>query len=465
MSKQIKKYKIFINYYIQNDKWESISNPNLFILPESYVNLNDVKAKAVYDNFPLQNHFTFYLRFFLDDKTQGVKGWVDFPPNATIPVYNNGNVYVKALRLPKGININFKNNDVFAKKTHENKNKENLIFLNENNNSNPNAKNNEVKKENSKENFVIPDTINFGKIGETLQDNNSNQNLNNEQKDSIPNQNVKHSKTLDPNLQNTFTPTSPSKKKENNNNMQNPHYNVSQSPNLNNLNMNNNNFINNSNNNQFKSPTPTSNTPQNFANNDWGDIFNKMNNMNLNNNMNSNNNMNNNNNMNRNNMNNNNNMNNSPQNNQSQNQPKIDSTLEGVFSSTDNNNNMNAQNQQPVHDFTGSNLFEIDKIPDNLDEDEIKNRVNIVINKWSMGVNEKKNLLFLITTLHEVWTHSNLETPPMQKLVNDKTAVRTYYKKAMRELHADKNRDKDFKTRYIAETLYQILNEANAAFL
>ena len=400
MSKQTKKYKIFINYYIQNDKWESISNPNLFILPESYVNLNDVKAKAVYDNFPLQNHFTFYLRFFLDDKTQGVKGWVDFPPNATIPVYNNGNVYVKALRLPKGININFKNNDVFAKKTHESKNKENLIFLNENNNSNPNVKNNEVKKENSKENFVIPDTINFGKIGETLQDNNSNQNLNNEQKDSKPNQNVKHSKTLEPNLQNTFNPTSPSKKKENNNNMQNPHYNVSQSPNLNNLNMNNNN-----------------------------------------------------------------NMNNSPQNNQSQNQPKIDSTLEGVFSSTDNNNNMNAQNQQPVHDFTGSNLFEIDKIPDNLDEDEIKNRVNIVINKWSMGVNEKKNLLFLITTLHEVWTHSNLETPPMQKLVNDKTAVRTYYKKAMRELHADKNRDKDFKTRYIAETLYQILNEANAAFL
>ena len=163
-------------------------------------------------------------------------------------------------------------------------------------------------------------------------------------------------------------------------------------------------------------------------------------------------------------MNNNNNMNNSPQNNQSQNQPKIDSTLEGVFSSTDNNNNMNAQNQQPVHDFTGANLNEIDKIPNSLDEDELKSRVSNVINKWTMGVNEKKSLLFLITTLHEVWTHSNFETPPMQKLVNDKTAVRTYYKKAMRELHADKNRDKDFKTRYIAEMLYQILNEANAAY-
>ena len=105
------------------------------------------------------------------------------------------------------------------------------------------------------------------------------------------------------------------------------------------------------------------------------------------------------------------------------------------------------------------------KIPDNLDEDEIKNRVNIIINRWIMGVNEKKNLLLLITTLHEVWTHSNLETPPMQKLVNDKTAVRSYYKKAMRELHADKNRDKDFKTRYIVEMIYQIINEDNEEFL
>ena len=130
--KQKKSYKIFINYYIQNDKWESISNPNLFILPEAYVNLNDVKAKTVYDNFPLQNHFTYYLRFFLDDKTQGIKGWVDFPPNATIPVYNNGNVYVKALRLPKGTNINFRNNDVFIKKSNEN--------INNNNNNNNNNK-------------------------------------------------------------------------------------------------------------------------------------------------------------------------------------------------------------------------------------------------------------------------------------------------------------------------------------
>ena len=454
MSKQLKKFKIFINYYIQNDKWESISNPNLFILPESYVNLNDVKAKTVYDNFPLQNHFTYYLRFFLDDKTQGIKGWVDFPPNATIPVYNNGNVYVKALRLPKGTNLTFKNNDVYVKKNHEHKSKENLIFLNENN-DNQNNKNMNQNKESTKENFIIPDTINFGKIGENLQDNNQNQqnekkqtqnpNINNQQNQTSKNQNpnIKHSNTFTPNNNNTFPLNNQSQNQNptmNNNNNNNNNNQNSQSNNNNNNNFINPNFINNNNNSQFKSPNPNQATQQNFTNNDWGDIFSKMNI-------------------------------NSPSHNQknspNQYNTKIDSTLEGVFSSEiplNSNNNHNNQSQ-PVHDFTGANLYEIDKIPNSLDEDELKNRVKNVINKWTMGVNEKKNLLFLITTLHEVWTNSNLETPPMQKLVNDKSAVRTYYKKAMRELHADKNRDKDFKTRFIAEMLYQILNEANAAYI
>ena len=66
------KYRIFVNYFIQNDPWESISEPNFFPLPGEYSNLNDVRAQTVYDNFPLAEHFSFYLRFFLDDKTQNM---------------------------------------------------------------------------------------------------------------------------------------------------------------------------------------------------------------------------------------------------------------------------------------------------------------------------------------------------------------------------------------------------------
>lgn len=71
MSQKQQKHKIYINYYVQNDQWESISEPNLFVLPGDYLNLNDVKAKIIYDYFPL-NDTKYYLRFFLDDKTQNL---------------------------------------------------------------------------------------------------------------------------------------------------------------------------------------------------------------------------------------------------------------------------------------------------------------------------------------------------------------------------------------------------------
>ena len=69
---QKQKRKIYVNYFIQSDKWESIKEPNLFVLPGDYPNINDVKAKIVYENFPLKNVFNYYLRFFLDDKEQNV---------------------------------------------------------------------------------------------------------------------------------------------------------------------------------------------------------------------------------------------------------------------------------------------------------------------------------------------------------------------------------------------------------
>lgn len=59
--------KIFVNYVVQNDSWETISEPNLYVLPGVFNNLNDVKAKLIYDTFPIKSQ-RFYFRFFLDDK-------------------------------------------------------------------------------------------------------------------------------------------------------------------------------------------------------------------------------------------------------------------------------------------------------------------------------------------------------------------------------------------------------------
>ena len=66
------------------------------------------KKRYIFDNLIDNDKIIKTLSIFLDDKTQGVKGWVDFPPNAVIPIYNDGHVYVKVLRLPKGTKINLK---------------------------------------------------------------------------------------------------------------------------------------------------------------------------------------------------------------------------------------------------------------------------------------------------------------------------------------------------------------------
>ena len=382
MSNKQKKYHIYVNYFIQNDSWESISHPNLFVLPQEFTNLNDVKAKMVYDNFPLNNKQSFYLRFFLDDKTQGVKGWVDFPPNAVIPIYNEGHVYVKVLRLPKGTKINFKNQDVYKPKDTSRVNKgnsPNLIFMEDQKNPPKQPMPQPQASSGFDQNMFSELNKEFSNLG------NFNQNSNGSQ---VP----------PPEPQ----PQQP-KAAENKNN-----------PNTINI--------------DDWGAFTGNNGSAGGVNMDSGSQSNSTNDMN-----------------------------------------KVDPNLFNVFSNMSNAQSQPA-NQAPGYDFTASSnnngkMYPIDKVPSDLSEDEIKQNVDPIINKWTLGGEGKKNLLFLLTTLNEVWTNSStLDPPDMQTLVNDKSAVRTFYKKAMRELHADKNRDKDFKTRYIASTLYQILNEANSNY-
>ena len=407
MSSKQKRYHIYINYFIQNDAWESISHPNLFVLPQEFTNLNDVKAQMVYDNFPLKNKQNFYLRFFLDDKTQGVKGWVDFPPSAIIPIYNDGHVYVKVLRLPKDVKINFKNEEIHKpKETSTNLNKsnsENLIFMDDNNKPQQ-PKPLSMQKQNTSPSFGQDM---FGDLNKELNNiGNINPNINSNGQ-TIPNPQPQ------PPAQNTIEMNNI------NNNPNNPQQN----------------FSNNS----------SSNNTFNLGDWDAFEVNQGPNGVN---------------------------MDSNSQNNSSKDINQVDPNLFNVF----NNMNMNQPQNQPQtmdppgYDFTANmdpkknKLYPIDKIPNTLPDDEIKEQVDPIINKWILGGEGKKNLLFLLTTLHEVWTNSKLTIPDMQTLVNDKASVRTWYKKAMRELHADKNRDKDFKTKYIAASLYQILNEANSNY-
>ena len=399
MSGKQKRYHIYINYFIQNDSWESISHPNLFVLPQEFSNLNDVKAQMVYDNFPLKNKQNFYLRFFLDDKSQGVKGWVDFPPSAIIPIYNDGHVYVKVLRLPKDVKINFKNDDLNKQKeaSSNKSNTDNLIFMDSQQPKPPQPQ---------------PQQNTNSAFGQDMF--------------SDLNKELNNMGNINPNL--------------NSNGGQMPNPQPSQPP-AENVNMN---SINENPQQNFQNNNTNQNT---FNLGDWKpfEVNSGPNGVN---------------------------MDSNSQNNSSKDINQVDPNLFNVF------NNMNmaqTQNQSqgieaPNYDFTANmdpkknKLYPIDKISNTLPDDDIKAQVDPIINKWILGGEGQKNLLFLLTTLHEVWTNSKLTIPDMQTLVNDKAAVRTWYKKAMRELHADKNRDKDFKTRYIAASLYQILNEANSNY-
>ena len=396
MSGKQKKYHIYINYFIQNDSWESISHPNLFVLPQEFTNLNDVKAQMVYDNFPLKNKQNFYLRFFLDDKSQGVKGWVDFPPSAIIPIYNDGHVYVKVLRLPKDVKITFKNDDIHKPKSAQT-NTENLIFMDDTQKA-PQPNPSSVPQQNINQAF---DQNMFADLNKDM---NNIGNIN-------PNSNLNSNGGQVPNPQSQVQPP------ESMNNMQQNNINTNSNQNTINL-------------------------------GDW-DAFNVNsgpNGVNLE---------------------------STSQSNSSKDINQVDPNLLNVFSNINLNQTSSNQPQgmdSPGYDFTANmdpkknKLYPIDNIPNTLPDDEIKERVDPIINKWILGGEGKKNLLFLLTTLHEVWTNSKLTIPDMQTLVNDKAAVRTWYKKAMRELHADKNRDKDYKTKYIAASLYQILNEANSNY-
>ena len=407
MANKQKRYHIYVNYFIQNDSWESISHPNLFVLPQEYTNLNDVKAQMVYDNFPLMNKQNFYLRFFLDDKTQGVKGWVDFPPNAVIPIYNDGHVYVKVLRLPKDVKIKYKNQDVFKPKDTSKINKgksPNLIFMDDNKNvpnmpksTNPPPQNNSAFGQNM-----------FSDLNKELN------NIGNINPNSNPNLNSNGAQ---------IPPVQPQKPVNVENNMNN----IENIDNMNNINT-----------------TNQNSNPNSINIEDWG-AFSGNNgsvggiNIDSGSNPSSSNNLNN----------------------------VVDPNLFNVFSNISSAPSQPME-QAPGYDFTqnmksSGKMNSLDYIPDNLPEEDMKDKVNAIINEWAKGGEGKKNLLFLLTTLHEVWK-SNLQIPDMQTLVNNKSKVRTFYKNAMRDLHADKNRDKDPKTKYIASCLYQLLNEANSNY-
>ena len=88
------------------------------------------------------------------------KCWLDLPLNATVPVYNNCNVFLKVLRVPSHVNvvINYQN---YPQREQQNNN------INDNNNSN----NNQTERTNVKNAFNIPADLDVSQIRRELNEN------------------------------------------------------------------------------------------------------------------------------------------------------------------------------------------------------------------------------------------------------------------------------------------------------
>jgi hypothetical protein len=107
--------KITVNYVIQSDPWDIITEPNVYFLPENYTDPNKITARLIKDTFPIKSQ-RFFFRFYLLDKIENLRLWMDLPPNATIPVYTD-KVFVKVLRIPLNADEDNHTSDYLFEKT------------------------------------------------------------------------------------------------------------------------------------------------------------------------------------------------------------------------------------------------------------------------------------------------------------------------------------------------------------
>lgn len=79
-----------------------------------------------------------------------------------------------------------------------------------------------------------------------------------------------------------------------------------------------------------------------------------------------------------------------------------------------------------------------------------------------MGVSESKNLLLLLSTIHEVWSKDEkLKEISLKEMVDDHSVASREYRRAMLLFHDDKIKKYNYKDKYVAKSLYYILTKAH----
>lgn len=71
----------------------------------------------------------------------------------------------------------------------------------------------------------------------------------------------------------------------------------------------------------------------------------------------------------------------------------------------------------------------------------------------------RNNFRTLIVTVHELWPYNNWSPVALSDLLTDKD-LRKYHMKAQLVFHPDKNREVDYRRRYLSKRISSELSEA-----
>jgi len=365
------------------------------------------------------------LRYYIDDSKQNLKGWLDLPPSAKAPVYNE-KIYVKALRLPKEVNLTFKN-DLFKKVSSNESNKQKTSQ-----NSNPLNSFNQSSQSKS----PIRAPSNTSKI---INDGNSKINMQPQKFNSHgggQKEGIQVNKEKD-NLINFGEEQKHKETKENKESKIDP------------FNINNINFDEI----HFHDDEKTQPHKNNAAENTKNDIFNIFSE--------------------------------TPKTSHSV-SPKKEPTLKSEFDIASlglnfeplNNNNNNKTEEKTVTNPQSSNsdgnlkhsafqnFFDLPPSKSDvtsMDQYEIRESCDPIIDHWQKEGFTKKNIRMLLSTLHEIWKGEKWEKVSLGDVLEDNQLTKIY-KKAILQVHPDKVHSTDVRMKYCAERVYDILRESYSEF-
>jgi hypothetical protein len=116
--------------------------------------------------------------------------------------------------------------------------------------------------------------------------------------------------------------------------------------------------------------------------------------------------------------------------------------------------------------MTDTSKNQLDLLSDSLPESELKEKIDSIIEKWRMGPGgQPKNLLLLLSSLHEVWSiDKKLKDIKLKDLYDDTGLATRVYKRCMLQFHVDKTQSLNLKYQLIAKQIYYVMTQANETY-